>query len=437
MRLYVLTAVYSLALALLVTGTTDSAAAQASTRGQPPAAPAPATEVGIAAVVNDEMVSAFDVEQRVRLLLVTTGVPYSPEAARAARLTALRSLVDEALELQEARKQGITVTEEQVEQSFQQVLQSNKVTQEQFDQLMKQAGTSATTLKRQLRAELAWNQVVLRRYQGRLSVGAEQIQAAVDRIKANAGRPESLVSELMIAVDNPEQEAPARALAQQLFDQIRSGARFSALARQYSQAPSAANGGDIGWILPGQLSSELDDTLGQMQVNSISPPVRAPGGWYILGIRDRRQTQPPPPEVILVELKQLFVPANISADEATISRLTAQLTDAKSSISGCSVPRNVLDSLPDATFGDVGRLNIKDLPVEYRQAIDGLKVGEAGGPVRSTDGLHLLVLCGRDDQTQNAMMRDAVQRSLEDQQMAMLARRYLRDLRRTATIEVR
>lgn len=437
MRLLVLTAVYSLALALLVTGTTDSAAAQASTRGQPPDAPAPATEVGIAAVVNDEMVSAFDVEQRVRLLLVTTGVPYSPEAARAARLTALRSLVDEALELQEARKQGITVTEEQVEQSFQQVLQSNKVTQEQFDQLMKQAGTSATTLKRQLRAELAWNQVVLRRYQGRLSVGAEQIQAAVDRIKANAGRPESLVSELMIAVDNPEQEAPARALAQQLFDQIRSGARFSALARQYSQAPSAANGGDIGWILPGQLSSELDDTLGQMQVNSISPPVRAPGGWYILGIRDRRQTQPPPPEVILVELKQLFVPANISADAATIDRLTAQLNDAKSSISGCSVPRNILDGLPDATFGDVGRLNIKDLPVEYRNAIDGLKVGEAGGPVRSTDGLHLLVLCGRDDQTQNAMMRDAVQRSLEDQQMAMLARRYLRDLRRTATIEVR
>ncbi|MCW0181146.1 MAG: peptidylprolyl isomerase [Zavarzinia sp.] len=437
MRLFVLTAVYSLALALLVTGTTDSAAAQATPRGQAPAAPPPATEVGIAAVVNDEMVSAFDVEQRVRLLLVTTGVPYSPEAARAARLTALRSLVDEALELQEARKQGVTITEEQVEQSFQQVLQSNKVTLEQFDQLMKQAGTSATTLKRQLRAELAWNQVVSRRYQGRLSVGAEQIQAAVDRIKANAGRPESLVSELMVAVDNPEQEGPARALAQQLFDQIRGGARFSALARQYSQAPSAANGGDIGWILPGQLSSELDDTLGQMQVNSISPPVRAPGGWYILGIRDRRQTQPPPPEVVLVELKQLFVPANISADAATIDQLTAQLNDVKSSISGCSVPRNVLDSLPDATFGDVGRLNIKDLPVEYRNAIDGLKVGEAGGPVRSTDGLHLLVLCGRDDQTQNAMMRDAVQRSLEDQQMAMLARRYLRDLRRTATIEVR
>lgn len=436
MRFNVLNAVYAVALAVTVTGATDSAAAQA-TRTREPAPPAAAPQVGIAAIVNDEMISAFDVEQRVRLLLVTTGVPYSPEAARAARLAALRALVDEALELQEARKQSVVITSEQIEQSFQQVLDSNKVTLEQFEQLMKQAGTSASTLKRQLGAELAWNQVVLRRYQGRLSVGADQIQAAIDRIKANAGRPESLVSEIMIAVDNPEQERPAQVLAQQLFDQIRSGARFSALARQYSQAPSAANGGDIGWILPGQLSSELDDTLGQMQVNSISPPVRASGGWYIIGLRERRQTPPPPPEVILVELKQLFVPANISADSATIDRLTAELNDAKASIKGCSVPRSVLDALPDATFGEVGRLNVKDLPVEYRNAIDGLAIGEAGGPVRSTDGLHLLVLCDRDDQTQDAMMRDAVQRSLEDQQMAMLARRYLRDLRRTATIEVR
>lgn len=436
MRFNVLNAVYAVALAVTVTGATDSAAAQA-TRTREPAPPAAAPQVGIAAIVNDEMISAFDVEQRVRLLLVTTGVPYSPEAARAARLAALRALVDEALELQEARKQSVVITKEQIEQSFQQVLDSNKVTLEQFEQLMQQAGTSAATLKRQLGAELAWNQVVLRRYQGRLSVGAEQIQAAIDRIKANAGRPESLVSEIMIAVDNPEQERPAQMLAQQLFDQIRGGARFSALARQYSQAPSAANGGDIGWILPGQLSSELDDTLGQMQVNSISPPVRASGGWYIIGLRERRQTPPPPPEVILVELKQLFVPANISADSATIDRLTAELNDAKASIKGCSVPRSVLDSLPDATFGEVGRLNVKDLPVEYRNAIDGLAIGEAGGPVRSTDGLHLLVLCDRDDQTQDAMMRDAVQRSLEDQQMAMLARRYLRDLRRTATIEVR
>lgn len=436
MRFPVPSAVHSLALVLLIAGATDTAAAQAPAR--PDAASAlPSGQLGIAAVVNDEMISAFDLDQRIRLLLVTTGAPYNPDTARAARLTAMRALVDEALEMQEARKQGVAVTDDQVEQSFQQVLQTNKVTPEQFEQLMKQAGITAATLKRQLRAELAWNQVVSRRYGGRLSVGAEQVQAAIDRIKANAGRPESLVSEIMIAVDNPEQDAPARALAQQLFEQIRGGARFSSLARQYSQAPSAANGGDIGWILPGQLAGELDDTLGQMQVNSVSPPVRAPGGWYIIGLRERRQTPPPPPEVTMVELKQLFVPANISTDDATIAALSEKLEDAKSEVKGCAVPRSVLDGLPDATFGEVGRLNVKDLPAEYRNAIDGLKVGEAGGPVRSTDGLHLLFVCDRDEQTPDSMMRDAVQRSLEDQQMAMLARRYLRDLRRTAAIELR
>jgi len=442
MRILVLTAITALTLSLGAPFVTDaSAQTPRPPAGKPPAAapvPEMPNDVAIAAVVNEQVVTEYDVGQRVRLLLVTTGVPYTPQAAQAARLTALRALVDEILQLQEAAKQSVTVTDQEVEQSFQQVLESNKVTAEQFNEILARAGVSAETLKRQLRAESAWNRTVLRRYQGRLSVGDEQVQAAIDRIKANAGRPESLVSEIMIAVDNPEQEAQAQALTQQLFDQIRAGARFAALARQYSQAPSAANGGDIGWILPGQLAPELDTTLAQMQTNTVSPPIRAAtGGWYIIGLRDRRQTPPPPPDVTMVEIKQLFVPANISADDATIASLTERMQEAAGDIDGCGVPRDALEALPDATFGEVGRLNIKDLPAEYRAVVQTLKVGQAGGPVRSTDGLHLLVLCDREEQTPDNMMRDAVQRSLEDQQLAMLARRYLRDLRRTATIEVR
>lgn len=438
MRILVLSAISALTLSLGGAYVADATAQAPRPGAQPPAVPAMSTDIGIAAVVNEQVITEYDVGQRVRLLLVTTGVPYSEDAARAARLTALRGLVDEALQLQEATKQGVTISDQEVEQSYQQVLDSNKVTAEQFAGILGQAGVSVDTLKRQLRAETAWNRVVLRRYQGRLSVGDEQVQAAIDRIKANAGRPESLVSEIMIAVDNPEQEAQARAIAQQLFDQIRGGARFSALARQYSQAPSAANGGDIGWILPGQLAPELDATLEQMQTNSVSPPIRSSsGGWYILGLRERRQTPPPPPDVTMVDIKQIFVPANISSDDATIADLTQRMQDAAGDVDGCGVPRDVLESLPDATFGEVGRLNIKDLPAEYRAVVETLQVGRAGGPVRSTDGLHLLVLCDRQEQTPDNMMRDAVQRSLEDQQLAMLARRYLRDLRRTATIEVR
>ncbi|MFA5123727.1 peptidylprolyl isomerase [Zavarzinia sp.] len=438
MRFPVLTLVHVLALAFaVVLPAGPGHAAATPSRPAPAPAPPPATDMGIAATVNETIITGYDVDQRVRLLLVTAGLPYSADTAKAARLTALRALVDEALQLQEAAKQDVSVSADDVEQSYQQVLQSNRVSAEQFADILGKGGVSVDALKRQLRAELAWNRVVLKRYSGRLSVGEDQVQAAIDRIKANAGRPESLVSEILIAVDNPEQEAQAGAIAQQLFEQIKAGARFSALAHQYSQAPSAANGGDIGWILPGQLSAELDQTLAQMQVNSVSPPIRATGGFYILGLRERRQTPPPPAEVVMVELKQVFVPANISAPDATIDALAAALTEAKGSIHSCGVPRDLLDSIPDATFGEVGRLNIKDLPVEYRNALDGVKIGEAGGPVRSTDGLHLLVLCDRDDQTPDSMMHDAVQRSLEDQQMSMLARRYLRDLRRTATIEVR
>ena len=153
MRLTFPTAVSIFALAIAFAAPlASSAVAQGS--GAAAALPALTNGLGLAAIVNEDVVTELDVDQRVRLLLVTTGVPYSPEAARAARLTALRSLVDETLQFQEARKVNIGVTEAEVEDSFQRVLQSNRVTPEQFNQILASAGVTPATLKRQLRAEI-------------------------------------------------------------------------------------------------------------------------------------------------------------------------------------------------------------------------------------------------------------------------------------------
>lgn len=411
--------------------------AQAETAALTPPPPAPQQELGIAAVVNDQVITGYDLDQRIRLLLVSTGTPINNDTAQQARTPALRQLVDENLQMTEAVKESIKVGDDDVRKELQRIIQASGLQLEQFQHLLVQAGIKSPTLERQIRAELAWNQTVLRRFGGRLSVGQEQVQAAIDRIKANAGRPESLVSEIMIAVDNPEQEEQARALVEQLFQQIKQGARFSALARQFSQAPSAANGGDIGWIQPGQLSAELDGVLAGIQVNSVSPPVRAAGGWYILGLRERRQTPVTPPDVTVVELKQVFVPVAAGADDGTIAALRERMIAETADIEGCAVPRNSLEALPGSNFGEIGRMNVADLPAEYAAAIANLQPGQHSQPVRSTEGLHVLILCSRNQQTPDNTMYEAVQRSLEDQQISMLARRYLRDLRRAATIEIR
>lgn len=415
-------------------------AAPAYAQGQAAAVTPPAglqQELGIAAIVNDQVVTGYDLDQRVRLLLVSTGAPLNNDTAQQARTPALRQLVDENLQFAEAAKEDVKVGEEDVRKELRRIIQSSGLQIEQFQQLLIQAGIKAPTLERQIRAELAWNQTVLKRFAGRLSVGQEQVQAAIDRIKANAGRPESLVSEIMVAVDNPEQEGQAKQLVDQLFEQIKKGARFSALARQFSQAPSAANGGDIGWIQPGQLPAELDDVLSGIQVNSVSTPVRASGGWYILGLRDRRQTPATPPDVTVVELKQIFLPVTVGTDDDAVASLHDKMVAATNGISGCAVPRDSLEALPGSNFGEIGRMNVAELPAEYSAAIANLEPGQHSAPIRSTEGLHVLLLCSRAQQTPDNTMYEAVQRSLEDQQLSMLARRYLRDLRRSATIEIR
>ena len=85
-------------------------------------------------------------------------------------------------------------------------------------------------------------------------------------------------------MDNPDQDAEVLKTAQSVEEQLKSGGNFALVARQFSQSPSAASGGDIGWVHEGQLAPELNAALTKMAVNSVSPPIRSIGGYYISGL---------------------------------------------------------------------------------------------------------------------------------------------------------
>ena len=244
-----------------------------------------------AAVVNDEVISVLDLAMRVRLAIVGAGVRDTQEARRRLTPQVLNGLINERLQLQEAERLDISITDDQVAAALQQIATQNNMTEGQFLGMLRNRGIIPTTLIDQIRAQIAWQTVIQRRLRPTIAISNEEIQEVVSRLEARQGSVQRRISEIFVAVESAAKEDEALANANRLLEQLRAGANFSGLARQFSQSSTARLGGDLGWVRDGELAEELNTALFQMGPGDISAPIRTPSGFYILLLRDMRKDE--------------------------------------------------------------------------------------------------------------------------------------------------
>ena len=247
-----------------------------------------AAQQRIFALVNDEVISGQDVENRLNLTLVTSGMAPTPENRKRMEPQVLRGLVDEKLQLQEASRVGVFVTDREVADAIARIEQSNRLAKGQLEVLLKQSGMGLAPLEQQVRSTIAWQKLTQRRLRPQIQVTDEEIDEFQDRLKARQGAPEFLLSEIFLPMDNPEQEDDVRQTALSLIQQMQRGTPFSAIAQQFSRSASASAGGDIGWVQEGQLDGDIEAAVRELKPGEVTPPVRMPGGVYVLGLRAPR-----------------------------------------------------------------------------------------------------------------------------------------------------
>jgi len=221
--------------------------------------------------------------------------------------------------------------------------------------------------------------------------------------------------------------------ARQLLAQLQQGAPFSAVARQFSALPTAANGGDAGWVSEGEMTPEVEQAVSQMRPGQLSQPIPVKDGVYLIYLRDKRAGG----GSTLVSLKQAAVALPQGTTAADEAAARAKLEALRPQIGGCDTLEAAAAKVPGVVAGDLGEAEVSDLAGEFRQAAQTLKVGEVSQPIRTNVGLHLVEVCGRRSADQAALDKEQIEQRLMGQQLSMIARRYMRDLRTSATIETR
>ncbi|MEQ9608466.1 MAG: peptidylprolyl isomerase [Kiloniellaceae bacterium] len=244
-----------------------------------------------AAVVNDDIISVLDLAMRVQLAVVAAGVEDTQEVRRRLTPQVLRSLIDERLQMQEAKRLDISVTDLQVAGALEQIAQQNSMTEGQFLTMLRNRGIIPTTLIDQIRAQIAWQAIIQRRLRPNVVITPEEIEEVASRLTARRGAVERRVAEIFIPIESTAREAEAKANAERLFEELRQGANFAGLARQFSQSGTASLGGDLGWIRDGEMEEELNSVLAQMGPGEVSVPIRTVSGYHILFLRDMRKNE--------------------------------------------------------------------------------------------------------------------------------------------------
>ena len=390
------------------------------------------------AKVNGQIITGTDVDQRVALVLAANqDAKISDQELQNLRLQVLRNLIDETLQIQEAKAQKIEVTKDEVDQTFERLATDRfKQSPADLEKHLRSIGSSAASLKRQIEGELAWNNLIQRNVEPFVNVSDEEVSELFDRLKASRGTAEYRIGEIYLSA-TPETRGAVLANANKIVEQVKSGGSFVAYARQFSEASTAAVGGELGWIRLEQLQNPtLEAAVQQLQPGQLAGPIEIPGGFDILALIDKRQIGMADPRDAVMSLKQVSLDFPKGTTEAQARPKAAAFAEAMKNVHGCGEVDAAAAGL-GAQVVTNDQVQVKGLPDPLQQALLQLNVGQATPPFGSmTEGVRVLFLCGRDDPKTNAGPdRAQLQSQLEEDRVGKRAQRYLRDLRRDAVID--
>ena len=412
--------------AMLVHGAPKPALAQA-TRGN---------VNSIVAVVNGDIVTRSEIESRRRLLALSAGMTGDAGAQGGDQI--LRLLIDERLRIQELSRRRIAVTDQDIASSVTNIESRNGLPPGGVVQNLRRAGIEPRVLYDQIRAQIGWARLLRGMLGEQANIPDAEVEEFLNAQRARTGQPEFLVSEIFIPVENPGQEAQVRRFVTDVIQRLRQGVPFAMVAAQFSQSQSAIQGGAMDWMTADRFDPAVANILRQMPEGAISNPIRVPGGFEIVQLRDKRTLGRD--MATILTMRQVFLPFEGQVNpQAPTAQQLAQLQRAQTlsdQARGCEAMEAAARGSPRPA--DPGPVRLDNItPPELRDLLGSLPIGRATQPIISVDGALIFMVCAREtrnlaeanpQQAREILLRDRVE---------LLSRQLQRDLRRRAQIEIR
>ncbi|WP_417829447.1 foldase protein PrsA [Thalassospira sp.] len=391
--------------------------------------------VGVAAVVNDDPISVIDLVERIKLVAVSSNIQMTPQRSNEMAPQILQQLINEKLQIQEAERRGIQVTDEDIARGKSIIEQNAGLPDGMLDHFLAQRQIAAGTIENQIRPQVAW-QKYLRTLRSEVQISEAEIDDNLERITSNQGKPRNRVQEIFLPVDNPQDSARVYQSAKEILGAINQGADFGGLARQFSASASAANGGDLGWLFAGEMASDLQQAVNQLEPGDVSAPIQTIRGYYILKLLDRRVGDTNAVTDTRLDIYQLFLPISSDMPQEQVDAKVALMRNTQETANSCQDMANVAVDLGSDLSGEMTGIAPRDLSGPIQQAVRNLQEGKPSEIIRVDGGALMVMICNKTEES-NLPGREEIENRLMLERLDILARRKLRELRRQAFIDIR
>lgn len=394
-------------------------------------------DVGIVAVVNDEAISSIDVKNRLDVAVMSSGLQLTQDTKAKLFSQVLQLLIDERLNADEAKKLGISVSNEELDAAVASLEEKNHIKPGGFDAFMKANGVSPAVVKQQVKASLLRNKIISREIVPKAVVTDREVEERIENISSQSGIAEFNVSEIVLPVDSPSDEKKVKELADKLVNEIGQGSKFNSIAREFSRSTSAATGGDIGWVQQDSMAKEIYAGLANLPAGEIAGPIRTADGYYIVKLNDRRALLGSNKDDTEIGIRQAFVPLDTDVSKRTEEVTVARIQKERAKVTSCEQFDDFAIKVNSTMDPNLVMTQLTSLNEDIRGIVEKVNVGSTSPVIRSESGLHVIMVCEKTEAAPSLAIKSKIRDFLIRNKVNMQTQRMAKELRRKAFIDIR
>lgn len=407
----------------------------------------------IAAVVNNTIITQVDLMNRLRFAALSSGLKPTPADLEKMKPQMLRMMIDEQLQLQLGKQFGIDISDEHVQETIKEVENGNGLASGTVIKMLEENNIPLKIYEDQIRAQLTWGVYIHEKYPLKsfeeqvtkkiyseyvptLQIADWEIEQEMKLQRDKETKKQYHLAEIFLPIDNPDQEPEARKSLEKLAEELQKGAHFQALAKQFSQSPTASQGGDMGWLTDDQMEPEIREIVTKLYPGQLSVPIRTSQGYALIAFIEQRL--PTAEGQAMLTLQQILLPFPPGITEADVPEVLKNRGKIVGKAKNCAaLEALVKEEFPSGKTQQVKNTTFSNLPGPLQNLVAGLDVHQISEPIPTPEGAIFVMVCEKQAPKGLEFSRDDAIANITSRKHSLLARRELRDLRRHAFIDIR
>ena len=392
--------------------------------------------VSIAAIVNDDPVTLMDLNNRIRLIIVSSNLPNNLETREKIYGQALQSLINEKLQSQEAEKLGIRITTQEIDNNIKYIEQNNNMEDNTLIDTLYKNGVPKSALPTRLKANLILESLLQKVIQPKVKITTNEIDNEYNNFVSNEGKYEYKLSEIIFNYTNLSKNTDIMLIAKQIRKKIIKENNFDVIAKRINENGTGKFKKDDNWRLKNNINTTAYDFIKDLKINGVSELLLLNTGISIVKVDNKRK-------IIIPDLSSTVEDISIIIFDLPINKnrtnsLLEEIRNKTINIKSCNELSELAKTEANMQGRNIGKVSLKNLPKKFREAIQNREVNKPTTPIISEDGIYIIMVCERNAKlNQEFALKEVITTNIKIRLTNILKERYLLDLNRKALIDIR